>query len=152
MSVFKRLGDLARSNLTDVLDNPLGDLRDLFAGGESPDLTEDLPREDAPRRATTARTADEVAWERAYKKRKAGGVRSDPVADPVAERQRWYAALEVGPGADLKTVRRSYRKLLLKFHPDRFATQPDKQKAATEVTRRLTAAYNGLTNYLGGAS
>ena len=58
--------------------------------------------------------------------------------------------VELQPGADLKAVRRSYRKLLLQYHPDKFATQPEKQKVATEVTRRLTEAYNGLTRYLGG--
>jgi DnaJ-domain-containing protein 1 len=47
-------------------------------------------------------------------------------------------------------VRRAYRKALLQYHPDKLANDLEKQKAATEVTRRLTEAYNGLKRYLGG--
>jgi hypothetical protein len=36
------------------------------------------------------------------------------------------------------------------YHPDRFANDPEKQKVATEVARKLTEAYNGLTRFLGG--
>ena len=50
----------------------------------------------------------------------------------------------------MKEVRRSYRRLLLKYHPDKFHNDPDKLKIATEVTRKLTEAYNGLSRYLGG--
>ena len=95
--------------------------------------------------------AAEEAWERAYDNARArAGVRGEPPSDPAADRKRWYKTLEVEPGADLKTVRRAYRKALLQYHPDKFANDPEKQKVATEVTRRLTEAYNGLSRYLGG--
>ena len=47
-------------------------------------------------------------------------------------------------------MRKAYRRLLTKYHPDKFANDPEKLKAATEVTRKLTEAYNGLMRYLGG--
>ena len=47
------------------------------------------------------------------------------------------------------TVRKSYRRLLKQYHPDKFAKDPEKYKAATEVTRNITAAYDGLTTLLG---
>jgi DnaJ-domain-containing protein 1 len=57
------------------------------------------------------------------------------------ELRRAYAALEVPFGADFATVRKSYRALMRKYHPDRHAGAPDKQKAATEVAQQLALAY-----------
>ncbi|MCR9163261.1 MAG: J domain-containing protein [Nannocystaceae bacterium] len=165
MSIGKRLLDLARANVTDFRDAFSSDaLRDLLnSDGESEAAVE--PEESttsgdaeggsvgkkAGRRARMFKDAAEEAWERAYEKARTGaGVRGAPPTDPVADRKRWYKTLEVEPGADLRTVRKAYRKLLLQYHPDRHASDPEKYKAATEVTRRLTEAYNGLTRYLGG--
>lgn len=159
MSIGKRLIDLARSNLTDFRSAFDRDhLRDLLTSRrDSEDSSEEADAESesvgtkAGRRARKVKDAAEDAWERAYESAKArAGVRGEPPADPAADRRRWYKTLEVAPGSDLKTVRRAYRKALLQYHPDKFATDPEKQKAATEITRRLTEAYNGLTRYLGG--
>lgn len=158
MSIGKRLIDLARSNLTDFRSAFDRDhLRDLLTSRRE---EEDSDGEDtepesvgtkAGRRARKVRDAAEDAWERAYESAKArAGVRGEPPSDPAADRRRWYKTLEVPPGSDLKTVRRAYRKALLQYHPDKFASDPEKQAAATEITRRLTEAYNGLTRYLGG--
>ncbi|MBC8073029.1 MAG: J domain-containing protein [Deltaproteobacteria bacterium] len=77
-------------------------------------------------------------------------MRGDPPSDPAADRKRWYRTLELEPGAELADVRKAYRRLLKKFHPDRFANDPEKLKVATEVTRQLTEAHSGLNRYLGG--
>lgn len=164
MSIGKRLIDLARSNLTDFRSAFDRDhLRDLLTSRSEPEAEvngeDEAPTEDdgesvgakAGRRARKVRDAAEDAWERAYETAKArAGVRGEPPSDPAADRRRWYKTLEVQPGADIKTVRRAYRRAMLQYHPDKFAQDPDKQKAATEVTRRLTEAYNGLSRYLGG--
>lgn len=158
MSIGKRLIDLARSNITDFRSAFTRDhLRDLLSSNEEPEepgVVEEEPESvgsKAGRGARRVRDAAEDAWERAYESAKArAGVRGEPPRDPATDRRRWYKTLELEPGADLKTVRRSYRKLLLQYHPDKFANDPAKQKVATEVTRRLTEAYNGLTRYLGG--
>ncbi len=167
MSIGKRIVDLARSNLTDFRSAFDRDhLRDLLSSRRAPQGDDDSETSDeaktseddqpsvgakAGRRARKFRDAAEEAWERAYDTAKArAGVRGEPPSDPAADRRSWYKTLEVQPGADLKTVRRAYRKALLQYHPDKFANDPEKQKAATEVTRRLTEAYNGLTRYLGG--
>jgi DnaJ-domain-containing protein 1 len=63
---------------------------------------------------------------------------------------RWYVALELPIGSGLASVRSSYRRLLFRFHPDKFASDPEKQRMATELTRGLTTAYRGLTAHLGG--
>ena len=155
MSITKRLLDVARSNLTDFRDAFSTDrLRDLLRSDkEDPEIEKEVDEtigKKAGRRAREFKDAAEEAWERAYENaRNRAGVRGEPSADPAADRRRWYNDLEVAQGSDLKTVRKAYRKLTLQYHPDRFANDPDKQKAATEVTRKLNEAYNGLRRYLG---
>lgn len=164
MSIGKRLLDLARANVTDFRDAFSSDaLRDLLNSEREPEPEASEPAPDestarggtpgakAGRRVREFKDAAEEAWERAYEKTRArAGVRGDPPSDPVSDRKRWYRTLELEPGADMRTVRKAYRKLLLQYHPDRHASDPKKYKAATEITRRLTEAYNGLTRYLGG--
>jgi DnaJ-domain-containing protein 1 len=158
MAIGKRLVNLARSNLTDFRQAFDRDrLRDLLTS-KNDEAAEPVEEESdetigakAGRNARRFKDAAEEAWERAYENaRKRAGVRGEPPRDPASDRKRWYKTLEIEPGADLKTVRRAYRKLLLQYHPDRHANDPEKYKAATEVTRKLTEAYNGLTHYLGG--
>jgi curved DNA-binding protein CbpA len=62
--------------------------------------------------------------------------------------QKAYAALEVAPGSDFETVRRSYRTLMRKYHPDHHTQSPEKQRAANEVAQRLTDAYKLLEKKL----
>lgn len=159
MSITKRLIDLARSNLTDFRTAFTRDeLRDLLRAEAGNDISEEEIEKEvndtlgakAGKRARRVRDAAEEAWERAYENAKAkAGVRGQS-SDPAADRRRWYKTLELQPGATLPEIRRAYRKLLLQYHPDRFAKDPEKHRVATEVTRKLTEAYNGLTQHLGG--
>jgi len=52
-----------------------------------------------------------------------------------------YATLEVAFAAPLSEVRKSYKRLLHKYHPDRFSQEAEKQALATEVTQRLNEAF-----------
>ena len=61
---------------------------------------------------------------------------------------RYYAQLELAYGADLDTVRRQYRTLMRKYHPDLHHGSPERQRLATEVSQRLTAAYNEIRRAL----
>lgn len=62
----------------------------------------------------------------------------------------WYKTLNLSPGADLAAIKSAYRQLMRKYHPDMHAGNPAKQKAANELSMRVTAAYNGLQTHLGG--
>jgi DnaJ-class molecular chaperone len=62
--------------------------------------------------------------------------------------RRAYAALEVPAGSDLETVKRSYRRLMRKYHPDLNAGSTEKQRAATDLSQRLTEAYKTLERHL----
>jgi len=52
-----------------------------------------------------------------------------------------YAILEVAFAAPLREVRQSYKRLLHKYHPDRFSQEAGKQALATEVTQAINAAF-----------
>ena len=78
-----------------------------------------------------------------------GGARSMPRSGAeAAQIAEWYKILDLAVGAELAEVKSSYRKLMRKYHPDMHASSPQKQKAANELSLRVTAAYNGLTEYL----
>ena len=56
--------------------------------------------------------------------------------------------LDLQAGADMAQIKTSYRQLMRKYHPDMHAGNPQKQKAATELSMRVTTAYNSLVEHL----
>jgi DnaJ-domain-containing protein 1 len=158
MSIGKRLFHMARSELNALLDRAAEAEREA-APGRDPD--EDLYRRFSLDELSDAELEAEI--ERRYRARQTGA-RPRPATNP-AERARSaprpttsgahvpakpappdelrlaYAALEVPYGSDFITVRKSYRALMRKYHPDRHAGSPAKQKAATELAQKLSQAY-----------
>jgi DnaJ-domain-containing protein 1 len=64
-----------------------------------------------------------------------------------AQLLEWYKTLDLQVGADMTQIKSSYRQLMRKYHPDMHAGNPSKQKAATELSMRVTTAYNGLVEH-----
>ncbi len=92
---------------------------------------------------TTGRRAGSGSW------RHGAGSRSNPgVRAQNSRLAKLYAQLECPYGADLDTVRKSYRGLMRKYHPDMHGQDPAKQRVATELSQRLTQAYNELRQIL----
>jgi len=152
VSLGKRLWDIARSNITDFREALKPDALDGLSEQERrtlEDETSDTVGAKAGRKARQFRDAAEEAWDKAYDAAQARGGQPGGRPSPEADRIRWYRTLELEPGADLPAVRKAYRRLLKQYHPDKFAKDPDKYKAATEVTRNITEAYDGLTTLLG---
>ena len=163
MSIGRRLIDLARAELNSLLDKA--------ARSDDDDSDEDYGSRHRAQRDAAGMTDDELAAE-IERRRQAreeveaaigGGRRpssshstTPPRSAPPPRRtaagddaiRKAYAALEVSPGSDFETVRRSYRRLLRKYHPDLHARSADKQKAATDLTQRLTEAYKTLERHL----
>jgi len=65
-----------------------------------------------------------------------------------AQVAEWYRVLDLSVGADMGQIKSAYRQAMRKYHPDMHAGNPQKQKAATELSMRVTAAYNGLVAHL----
>jgi DnaJ-domain-containing protein 1 len=163
MSIGKRLFNMARSEINALLDRA-AEAEPQSSSGRDPD--EDLYRRFSLDELTDAELEAEI--ERRYLAREAakGGAARAPAdssagprstnragaarapgagparkSAPPDELRLAYSALEVPYGADFATVRKSYRSLMRKYHPDRHAGSPEKQKAATELAQKLSAAY-----------
>lgn len=61
---------------------------------------------------------------------------------------QYYANLELPPFASLDDVRRAYKELVHRYHPDKHAGDAARQKTANELLQSLTKAYDGLVRYL----
>ncbi|HEY4188377.1 MAG TPA: J domain-containing protein [Polyangia bacterium] len=163
MSIGKRLIDMARSELNSLLD---------VAAKHGPDDDEPADRPDPDVAAATprggSRWQDEIEWARRARQEvedaihgrrtpepppraRTGGTAGRPRSAAGGEAlrvQKAYAALEVPVGSDFEAVRRSYRALMRKYHPDHHTQSPEKQKAANDVAQGLTDAYKVLEKKL----
>jgi DnaJ-domain-containing protein 1 len=174
MTIGRRLFNMARSELNSLLDRAVEAERQSEMGSD-PD--EDLYRRFSLDQLTDAELEAEI--ERRYRARQSarGADTHPPAGTPSASRpasktkasstrpsgtahprkttapdelRLAYAALEVPFGSDFATVRKSYRTLMRKYHPDRHAGSPDKQKAATELAQKLSAAYQLIEHHARG--
>ena len=59
-----------------------------------------------------------------------------------------YSNLEVPYRSDLSTVRKAWKRLLRKYHPDLHSKDTEKREVAGELTRRLNGAYETLEERL----
>jgi DnaJ-domain-containing protein 1 len=75
-----------------------------------------------------------------------------PSGPPIGDKRlrELYAQLEVPYGASFEEVKKSFRRLMRKYHPDLHAGNPQKHKTATQLTMSLTQAYNELEQHLTG--
>jgi len=137
-------------------DNPIARL----AGGGAPSraqrkrASEDrgakAKHEKSQKEARDRAAADEAF--RRMKQQSGGG--APPPPRPGAKKAdaqvvEWLRVLDLQPGADLAAIKSAYRKLMRKYHPDLFTGDARKQKAANELSMRVTNAYNGLRQHLG---
>jgi hypothetical protein len=60
----------------------------------------------------------------------------------------YYANLEVKKGASLDEVKENYRRLMRKYHPDRFNDDPQMQELAKEISQELSTAYDRVKQHI----
>ena len=166
MSIGKRLIDLARSELNSQLDKAArtedDDDRRSFGGsrGDVGSMSDEELQAEIERRRQAREEVERVT---STGRRPAGAPRPDrtsresfrehaapPRRTAAGDEaiRRAYAALEIPAGSDFEAVKRSYRRLMRKYHPDLNAGSPEKQKAATDLAQRLTEAYKTLEKQL----
>ncbi len=154
MSIGKRLIDLARAELNDLLE------RAGSSSSEAHDPDDDLYRRYGMNTLTDEQLEAELERRRKARETAAKAARTErprptsraapppPSPSHSDEIRRAYAALEVPQGSNFETVRKSYRTLMRKYHPDRHVQTPEKQKAANELSQKLGAAYKLLEKQL----
>ena len=156
MSISKRFLDMARAELNALLDkastwdsqrDPDEDLYHRYGLDELTDEQLEAELERRQRARAAAKVNDAAPRPTAASsgpRPRAARPSAGPLprrSSPEDEVRRAYAALEVPVGSNFETVRKSYRALMRKYHPDRHTGSPGKQKAATELAQKLSQAY-----------
>jgi DnaJ-like protein len=173
MGIGKRIVDLAKANLNALLDKAGGEtgideLTDEELEAELRKRRERKQREDEERKA--AERAAQNARVRATQPPPRATTQPPPKAAPPPPRREEKrkappprmpfggdkrlreldAQLEVPYGAPFEDVKKSFRRLMRKYHPDLHVGNPQKHKTATQLTMSLTQAYNELEQHLTG--
>ncbi len=138
MDIFDRLGNLIRTILDDLPADGSGEtsIGNRSASRNDPDLQqawdelENYMAEEEP----------------APRQRSNTSFGSGPAGVPELLR-RDFSNLEVPFGAPLSDVRRSYKRLMTTFHPDRHSADPDRFRTATEVTKKLNQSLDRIASH-----
>ena len=128
-TLFKRLVNLTRAHLYDLLDKQTRD----STGG--PPWHRDFDADDRGTANNTTHTSASSAGAAAHA---ASGL---PYS---AELARCYALLDLPYGVPMDEVTKRWKMYLKKCHPDRYATAPEKLADATELTQALTGAHDTI--------
>jgi DnaJ-domain-containing protein 1 len=86
---------------------------------------------------------------RAVSRSEGGPIARESERDNPERKQliQYYANLELAPFASMDEVKRAYKELVHRYHPDKHAGDPERQKTANELLQSLTKAYDGLIAY-----
>src|SRR5690606_30312967 len=107
-----------------------------------------------PRPDVRSADAEARRWVEERQGRRPGGARRTNNAGPgrgpsASQIAQYYATLILPNGASLERVKDSYRRLMRDYHPDRYISDPERHRVATEVSQRLSRAYMELRRHLG---
>jgi DnaJ-domain-containing protein 1 len=134
-SFVDRLGDFLRSLFRDDREGTDPSASATGSGGfRDPDLKDAWEELDDFMRTGTNKKAG------AERQRSSSQGRRAP--DPALRQD--YANLEVPFGADIEVVRRSYKNLMMKYHPDKHAGDPAKQRVALEITKKVNESFERI--------
>lgn len=147
MSIGKRIKFIAKSYLNDLLDGDLTEdlgkaVKGIFDGGAAQEDEHGDIDLDELERQFNAEFADlnratQGAEARARQARGASRSKQSQMA-------QHYAALGLKPGAPFTEVRSQFRKLMRKYHPDRFAADPQKQAQMTKKSQAVSEAFAAI--------
>lgn len=57
------------------------------------------------------------------------------------QEEQYYANLELAPGSSFEEIKKSYKRLLKQYHPDKYYND-DRSEYAEQITQRLNEAYS----------
>ena len=84
--------------------------------------------------------AEEGRWARGNRARGPSPNRSS--VDEALRRD--YANLEVPFGADIDEVKKAYKTLILRYHPDKHSDDPERQRIALEITKKINESFERI--------
>lgn len=128
-------------------------LKNVFRDGDSWEQRVENPRFSDPDVSEAWEELDDYLnagrGEDARKERRSRSSRQRPAASTLNEDLRPdYATLEVPFGSDIEVVKRAYKTMILRYHPDKFAGNPDKQRIATEITQKVNQSFERIRTRL----
>lgn len=121
--LFERLKNIIRASIADV-----------FSGSSDSNLDiEEIERE-----------YEKLKRERQKKEQQQ---QYHPPRNQQEEKERqYYADLELPYGASFEEIKKSYRRLIKQYHPDKYANERSKYEAAVKITTKLNEAYMYFEN------
>jgi hypothetical protein len=170
MSIGKRLIDLARAELNSLLERAAdaddderpgsneshaSHASDDRWGGDLGHMSDSELEAELEQRRRAREEADQAAH--GPRPGPTSGARRPSTSRPEPPRRtpagdqairQAYAALEVPPGSDFDTVRKAYRRLMRKYHPDLHTSSAEAQRAANDLAQKLSESYKLLEKQL----
>ncbi len=124
--VFRRFFDVMRSYVGDVLE---GDGKKDWGKEEWKayrEYKEKLERDEANASARNNRSAKDF----------------DRPSSNLKKEDQYFSYLELERTNDFTVIKKQYRKMMKKYHPDRFQGNEKQKKIAEQITRQLNEAYD----------
>jgi preprotein translocase subunit Sec63 len=59
----------------------------------------------------------------------------------IRQEAKYFDALEISPTKDFEAIKTAYKKVMKKYHPDRYAGNAEKQQIAQQISQKINAAY-----------
>ncbi len=127
--LFDRLKRIVEANVSDAWEK----IEELRNNGKGMDI--DSMWEEYKKKYIQSETKSEAKSNTTFNEKKG------PKSKFSAVELTYYEVLEVPPGANIDTIKASYKKLMKKYHPDRFHNSPEKQEVAMKIASKINEAY-----------
>jgi hypothetical protein len=121
-------------------------LKSLFRDGESAEKPRGSPRFSDPDVSDAWEELDDFlgAGKSGGRQRAREGSRGPAQGARDDDLRQDYANLEVPFGADIEEVKRAYKTLIMRYHPDKHAEDPEKLRIATEITKKVNESFERI--------
>jgi hypothetical protein len=141
---FDRLGRVLRSIFSEDEDR-IHDDPSSRRGFVDPDMDEAY--EELDEFLKTGKNTEHGDRQRQHSYSRSTGSNSGKRQGEELDLMKDYKTLEVPFGAPFEEVKKSYKRLLRQYHPDKHAHDPEKLKTATEITQRINVAFAHIETY-----
>jgi DnaJ-domain-containing protein 1 len=128
--LFDRIKNIVRSQIGDKLEG--NSLKNIFGEGESMDYDEIQIEYERIKRERELREKRNQQQQQQYHQTNSF----------IDKERQYYADLELPSGASFEDIKKSYKRLMKQYHPDRFINDRTKYDSAVKLAARLNEAYS----------